>query len=274
MRGPLSFAAAVLLLTACKDAAKSSDAVDAGSITVATNPPAASAIAPSTDEDRVRKAVVAWSDALDKHDANALEAMYAPRVGFYGHEVSRSAVMAAKRRALGPTSTFHQSIEGDVSVDAAPTGWRARFSKRSGGAAKSGAVTAQLTFASSDAGSLLISEETDDPTIAREKQRPTGDCQSVASSVVNALPEVQSLLASTQKELSKYPDRSMGGVGPLDEDDGGFTVGLGVHQPDRYEAQVWYTVTATGKITVTVMGSDVRVPPAGKATIERACKKS
>jgi hypothetical protein len=52
---------------------------------------------------------------------------------------------------------------------------------------------------------------------------------------------------------------------------GGVSASLGVHHPDRYEAQVWYGVDASGKLTVTVMGEDVAVPPAALASVARAC---
>lgn len=66
--------------------------------------------------------VRSWSRALDAHDVAALASMYAPRVQFHGREVARDAVLAAKRRALGRGSVFHQSIVGNITVSPSDAG--------------------------------------------------------------------------------------------------------------------------------------------------------
>jgi hypothetical protein len=228
----------------------------------------------STSTREARKVVLAWNSALDKHDVVALAPLYAPRVKFYGAgEVTRSALIEGKKRALGKGSTFHQQIVSDLDIARSDDdSFDVRFTKRSGAPTLSD-VRARLVLARGDAGSLLIVEETDEPSDDRAKKRAARGCAEIAADVVNALPKVKKLLDDTAKELPKYPDRHMGGVGPLDEDDGGFSVGLGVHQPERYEALVWYTVKRDGSITVSAMGDDVDVPAAQKTEVTRACKR-
>ena len=282
---------ALLALAGCKTDAPGSSSADAGSMRAAASANAGMSLAgtgadaaaqgsvstPMQDADAgdaaMRGLVVAWSRALDAHDVSALSSLYAPRVRFYGRDVSRGAVVAQKARALGGGSTFHQQIVGDPSIMTGPDGAAlASFVKRSG-SAKMSDVKARLVAQAGDAGALQITEETDEPSIARAADKSREDCDALASATVNALPGVKKLLADIQKEIdAKYKDRALGGVGPIDDGDGGFTSGLGVQQPERYEALVWYTVTKLGDLSVMVMGQDTPIPAAQKSAVQKACK--
>jgi hypothetical protein len=226
------------------------------------------------DAKEARAVVLAWNTALDKHDIVALAGLYAPRVKFYGAgEVTFSALIEGKKRALGKGSTFHQQIVSDLDIAKGDgDSIDVRFTKRSGAPTLSD-VRARLVLARGDAGKLLIVEETDEPSDARAQKRAARGCAEIAADVVNDLPQVKKLVADVRKELPKYPDRHFGGIGPLDEDDGGFTIGIGVHHPDRYEGLVWYTVKRDGTLTGTAMGEDLDIPAAKKAEVARACKR-
>jgi hypothetical protein len=51
-----------------------------------------------------------WNDAHNRHDANALTALYAPTVGFYGLELSGAACVDRKRAALAGAPDYQQVI--------------------------------------------------------------------------------------------------------------------------------------------------------------------
>ena len=93
--------------------------------------------------------------------------------------------------------------------------------------------------------------------------------------IVQAMPAVKKLLAATEGELTKHPDRHMGGVGPMREADGQLTGGLGVHSDERYEALVWYAVSPSGVLEVTTSASPDALPvaPADATRVAGACKR-
>ena len=230
--------------------------------------PAAASAAPvsSGTEEQAKQMVAAWSDALDKHDVDALAKLYAPRVKFYGKDLPRSTVVDIKRRALGPTSTFHQSIVGPITIAKEGDAFTATFQKRSGTKTMSD-VAARIVIVDQH-----VREESDAPSEARAADTKRSSCEAAAGKAVAALPAVAKLLEDDKKALEGKTGSRMGGLGPLSNDEGGFSASLGVHHADRYEAQVWYEVDAKGKLSVTVQGTDVAVPAAAKATVERACK--
>ena len=111
--------------------------------------------------------VLAWNDALDSHDAGALEGLYAEEILFYGKSLSRRDVMASKRAALSAKSTFHQQIVGEVWTTMegdAGDAVTAKFEKRSGSAVKLLDAHARLGLERNDGGTFVIAEETDDVT--------------------------------------------------------------------------------------------------------------
>jgi hypothetical protein len=90
------------------------------------------------------------------------------------------------------------------------------------------------------------------------------------------MPAVRKLLAGAEAELPKYPDRRMGGMGPVREADGQLTGGLGVHSDERYEALVWYSVSPNGVLEVTAPSASpnpLPIAPADAARISATCKR-
>lgn len=127
--------------------------------TVASSSPAA-----ATPEPPARRVIQAWSDALDRHDVDALRGLYAEQVRFYGRWLPRSAVVASKRAALSGKSTFRQQLVGDIAMTSHDDVVTAIFLKRSGVEGKQRDVRARLGLRKNDGGGLLIAEETDDVT--------------------------------------------------------------------------------------------------------------
>ncbi len=282
MRGALLALGLISLVLACKPAPSATS--DAGAqipndatITASATPTAAASVAltgttadAGGDTEAAKEIVRSWSHALDTHDTAALSPLYAPRVLFYGRDVPRAVVLAAKSRALGPGSTFHQSITSDIAIVRGDNGdMRAAFTKHSG-AGKQLDVAARVGIARGDGGALEIVEETDAPTQGRASTIKLAGCHLAAAAAVRDVPAVKKLLADTQREIdAHYSDRSLGGWGPIDEPDG-FSASLGVNQPERFENLVLYGVHA-GKLTVTVMGEDVALPKEKQEAVAKAC---
>jgi hypothetical protein len=230
----------------------------------------------------VRRAVLAWSDALDKHDASALGRLYGDPVRFYGNGLSRSAVLHAKEGALGRDSTFHQTIVGDIEVTPGEGGSAtATFLKRSGSRGRLRDVHARLVFQRVDGGAPVIVEETDDVTeharASAEKRShdDSSDFEAEAAKVVNDLPEVKRTVAGLMKAADESHGRArFGGFGPNPEaEDGRLVVGIGIHTDERFQGAIWYEVDLTGHLSVTVDGEDVPVRPDALRAVERACSQ-
>ena len=246
------------------DAASSVDAAPAARVTAVD--------AGSPAEAEARSVVAKWSEALDRHDAVPLTSFYADRVKFYGQDISRELVVSNKRRALPAASTFHQEIVGKIALEATAEGFRATFLKRSGPRGELRDVQATLGLARAN-GSFVIVEETDEVTERRLAGQRDGRCSTAASKAVASLPEVKREMDEVRKRTAASDGAArQGGVGPLPNDDGSFSMGLGVHTDERFEAIVWYTVGAGGDLTVTVMGADVMVPPGALKAVRDACR--
>ena len=228
-----------LVLVACSKPAPPSVIADAAA-------PSASVVAPASadadaahvdQEARARAVVTKWNDALDKHDLDALRALYADRIDFYGHSMTRDAVVTAKQKAFAAAPGFHQSIVGPIDLTHEKGVFTARFQKRSGGA-KQSEVEARIVV---DDGKVLVES---DRTV--NAPRKSASCEEVAGAVVFALPEVKRVIDEDFAELkSTKSDGNVGGIGPIPEEGGGFSAGIGIHTPERYEAQIWYEVDAT-----------------------------
>ena len=187
--------AALFFLVGCTKATPSLPAAIDASVAVAVTVDAAPALSPDDD---VRRVVRAWSDALDRHDVDALGALYADNVFFYTSVRTKAQVLAAKTSALGPTSTFHQQIVGDIAV----TNGRATFTKRSGNGTKLASGQAVLVVAGSP---LAITEERDAP-------RPPASCEAAVMDVVDAIPAVKKQMDDIRKNVAKTPDANLGGI--------------------------------------------------------------
>jgi hypothetical protein len=147
--------ARVLLATACAAAVtaacRDKPSPSGSSIDPSPAPTAApSSPASSVPDSVARRAVQAWSDALDGHDVDALPGLYAEQVRFYGRWLPRSAVVAAKRAALSAQSTFRQQVVGEITLTLHDDVVTAEFLKRSGVNGKPRDVRARLGLRKSD----------------------------------------------------------------------------------------------------------------------------
>jgi hypothetical protein len=223
--------------------------------------------------DAVRSVTLAWSTALDRHDVSALVGLYGEHVRFYGRDTTRQAVIDAKRAALGPSSTYRQSIVSLVDVAPAEGDTMiATFTKRSGSASRMREVSARLVLSASDGGAPVIVEETDDPTQNRASQPAREKCEEVAGRVVGELPSVKRALGAARAEANESDgEANFGGTSPTDTDDG-FTVEMGLHSNSSFDARVSYTVDHAGHLSVNVLGKDLAVPNDALRTVEQACR--
>jgi hypothetical protein len=259
---------ALVLLVGCKtknDAAPG--AAQAASVVSVASAPSASASASSaaadTPEKEVERVVRAWSDALDKHDVAALEKLYADPVFFYTKSQPKKTVLAMKKSVLGPTSTFHQQIMGKIEVTTTGKGYAATFTKRSGNGTKLGDTKALLVLSGTP---LAIAEERDAP-------RPAESCETVAASVMWAIPAVKKAMDDVRKNLEKFPDRHEGGIAPMTMEDGTIVMEWGVHHPDRFERIVSYVVYPNGRLDVDAYGTAYTTDPSGETMDGAPAKK-
>lgn len=257
-----------LSVGACKSKETTSSA-PAPSASVASPATAASSAAPAasvaaTAEKEAERIVRAWSDALDKHDVAALENVYADNVVFYAlGSKPKKTVIAIKKSALGPKSTFHQQIIDKVEVRKSGERYEATFTKRSGNGAKLGDTQALVVLAGSP---LRITEERDAP-------RPKTSCEEVANDVAYGCEPVKKAMDAVRKELPKFPDRHEGGIGPEKFEDGTIQGSFGVHQPERFETIASYTVYPNGRLDVSVGLDSYTTDPSGQTMDGAPAKK-
>lgn len=108
----------------CAVACRSSPATqDAQAIAPVVTPTAIAALDASAPIRRAsaREVVDAWNTAHVKHDAKALEALYAPTVEFYGTSLSDRECATRKKAAFDKSPDYTQSIR-DVHVEASDAG--------------------------------------------------------------------------------------------------------------------------------------------------------
>lgn len=255
----------LVLLTACKS--KETTTTPAPSASVATPiVSASSSAAPTvaTPEKEAERVVRAWSDALDKHDLAALDNVYGDPVVFYNlGSKPKKTVIAIKKSALGPKSTFHQQIIDKVDVKKNGERYEATFTKRSGNGAKLGDTQALVVLSGSP---LRITEERDAP-------RAKTSCEEVASDVAYNCEPVKKAMDGVRKELPKYPDRHEGGMGPEKFEDGTIQGSFGVHQPERFETIASYTAYPNGRLDVMVGADSYTTDPSGQTMDGAPAKK-
>jgi hypothetical protein len=219
-----------------------------------------------------RRAIQAWNDALNRHDAGGMEGLYDARVRFYGRDESRATVLKAKQSALSRDSTFTQQIEGPITISSGNAGELvATFVKRSGSAGKLSDVHATLTLREVEAGLPLIAEESDEASSHRHDDAGPADCETTAVRIVNALPEVKRAVANAKRAADQSGGRvTFGGLGPIYDGDSKFSAGLGVYNDQSFQEQVSYTVDH-GRLNVEIMGAEQKVPPDALREIDRNC---
>ena len=104
---------------------------EAGAAPITSSAPSASASAVPADPDAARVTVVTrWNDAHTSHDSKALEALYAPKVVFYGTSMTNVEAAKKKGAAFAASPDFTQ-LAGKPVFEAsdAPGALWARFTK-------------------------------------------------------------------------------------------------------------------------------------------------
>ncbi|WP_394830136.1 nuclear transport factor 2 family protein [Pendulispora rubella] len=273
----LIFVALLAGLMACRRSETTSTA--AASASAAPAAPSAAPISATLalTREQARGVLVAWNDALDRHDTAALAPLYAEAVGYYGKQLGAEAVVQMKTQALKSDPAFHQQIVGDPTfVDGDDI--RVEFLKRSGRAPQPRDVKASLVVGLRK-GKAVILQETDEPTETRGAKQAKGAkeaswqdiCETTATEVVNALPQVKKEVASLSKDIEKRKDANFGGVGPIWEGNG-FSEAIGIHTPERFESHISYDVRNDGVLSVFCTGQgDLTIPAAVQARVKKAC---
>jgi hypothetical protein len=271
-------AASVLLLAACRGKSRAvvmrTPSPVAPAAVSAVVPDAGTSAPPEVAVDGpIWRFVVAWNTALDHHDTNALGALYAGRVSFYGRRSSRTEVIRAKQAAFAAEPDFHQRIPGYIDINLGVGDYYvARFYKLSGKSEPLSGTNAKLVVKRGDGGSWLILEEADDE--ASEKQNAL--CDTKAAEVVNALPAVQRKVA----EASAQADTSngklhLGGISPQDlSAPDGFFASIDLQGDESSEPVLHYEVDREGHLKVLVgHEGPVSVPPAALRKVAQACRR-
>jgi hypothetical protein len=219
----------------------------------------------------VYRAVRAWNEALGRHDLAKLEKMYVDEVLFYGYRRSKGEVIAAKRAEFERRPKFEQEIIGHIQVDRVlPDLVIARFVKKAGPPDDFEVIDARLELRGT--GELLISEESDEKSLAQQNTIPEG-CYGKAREVVNSIPAVTRAAEERTRELATSNGaKRFGGFGPEPDGAGGFQVLEGLYVEDSLQVRIAYEVDRSGHLTVTAQGVDVKPSKAGLAAVERACR--
>jgi hypothetical protein len=246
----------------------------ASSPTTANIVAARSAPVPSVQapEEAALVVVRTWSDALDRHDLTKLETLYADEVRFYGRSLTKAAVLESKAAALRKQTTFRQQIMGPITSGSSDGGiLTATFTKRSGEEGKLTETSAKLVLRWEAARTWQIVEEAD---LGGDPGTELGGCQERVAEVVNSLPAVKRAIAEGQAAADESGGRAtFGGIGPTEDDDGGFSARIGLHTQESFEALVSYSVDGKGRLTVNAGGVDLELPAATLRSVERACRR-
>jgi hypothetical protein len=273
-RGSMAIAALVLAMAGCRSDSATRAALPETSTSVEASSPSSRPTPLDRVAEEARRVVLAWNQALDERNPDALQPLYGEHVRYYGRDLTGSAVVGAKRVALHADTTFHQRVVGEIVVIPGEDVATAGFLKRSGPAGDLRDVHARLVMQRSDGGALLIVEETDDVTEKAKLDSTPIECERAAARVVDDLPDVKQAVASAILAGEQSGGQAhYGRVGPIDDENDGFSVGVGLHTDQRFEAEVWYSVDRSGRLSVTVLGADVAIPPSSLRTVATACRQ-
>lgn len=221
---------------------------------------------------RAYAVVEAWSDALNRHDVDALLPLYAEQVTFYGRPLRRAAVIELKRSALAAPTGFQQRIVGTIELERTTDGLQAAFLKRSGTGSTVSDVQAKLVLKIEPGRSPTIIEESEESAPHRATAKDADSCIEVAGEVVQSLPEVTSRLQALDRAADQSDGGAhAGGIGPTEDDDG-FTMELGIHTDEGFESYVVYSVDKAGLLLVRAGGADLAVPSAARNRVANACR--
>ncbi len=274
LRVSIAVVVAGFALAACHHDASSDEGPTEAAPHANVSPPSSVPSPADATAQEMRRMVLAWSEALDRHDTAALSRFYGEQVLYYGRELPKAAVLRAKQAAFRAETTFHQQVMGDIDITQTENSAIAGFLKRSGAAGRARDVRAKLVIRASGASAPLIVEETDAVTESNRGETRRTECEVAAARAVNDLPEVKRMVVSETRAADESGGRAhYGSVGPIDDPTGGFSVGLGIHTDERFEAAVWYAVDRSGLLSVSVLGSDVTLAPDVLRAVQKACPR-
>jgi hypothetical protein len=138
-------------------------------------------------------------------------------------------------------------------------------------------ATSLLGPAAAEASTTIVAATTperSDTLAGKDAADARSECERIAAAVVGALPDVKRLVESANRAADASGGHGrVGGVGPIDDDDGTFTVGIGVHTDERFEAQVWYSVDRAGRLRVSALGADVKISLDALGDVAKACSR-
>lgn len=276
--GSLAFGFVLLLATsACRreetpvPKAKPKPVAAASSAPNAPAPSASEKATPlSPEAEGAWKTVRAWSDALDRHDLEKLGELYAGTVRFYGRDLSKNAVIAAKRAAFAKKPGFRQMIIGEISLSLSLGVFTASFTKKAGPDDEFLVNSAKLGI-KEDAGKFLIVEETDEESVQKELSARAA-CMTKVHDVVGALPDVQFAEKVALEEIEESDGGwTMSGIGPNDDGEGGFDAEVGIRTEVNIDTRYRYSVDRKGRLTVSTKGGPVDIPREALQAVARVC---
>lgn len=224
----------------------------------------------SPEAENAVRTVRAWSDALDRHDLEKLGELYAGTVRFYGRDLSKNAVIAAKRAAFTKEPGFRQMIIGEIALSLNLEVFTASFHKKAGPDDDFLVNGAKLRI-KADAGKFLIVEETDEESMRKELVAHAA-CLKKVDEVLTTLPDVKFAEKVALSEIEKSDGGwSMGGIGPNDDGNGGFEAEVGIRTEVNVDTRYRYSVDRKGHLTVSTRGGPVEVPREALQAVARVC---
>src|SRR5262245_52557938 len=132
------------------------------------------------EQEAVLRTVRAWNEALDRHDLDALEKLYAGTVRFYGRDRSKAAVIAAKRTAFAKQPKFNQAIVGEIHLSLSLDVFSASFLKVTGPDVL--AINGTLGLKASGSNFLIVEEG--DEESAKQELGARAACETKVTEVV------------------------------------------------------------------------------------------
>jgi len=210
--------------------------------------------------------LVAWNDALNRHDIEALARFYGPQVRFYGQSKTSTDVAALKQTALTKQPNFRQRIDHlRVNRDGARV--VIEFEKWSGPTLGSQA-SGRVAFETVD-GKFLIVEETDAPTEQRWGKHRSESCSDVAFDIAAVQ---ETIIADRERVAREMPNARPGGI-TYEESAKSLDAAVGYFLPERFETR-WSVRVEQGVLIIqdTLTQHNLSVTPWQRARVQAACK--
>jgi hypothetical protein len=205
-------------------------------------PPVGSVQEPARIASPNEQLLAAWNTALDRRDADALAALYAPRVYFYGQWKTAAQVVKLKRAAFAKQPDYRQRID-DVHITKSDRGFTAIFQKHSGPGFTS-SVEGRLTLERSG-GKLSIAEESDSVTDQRLLKPVPSSCAEAAFQILGEQPVIEADMRRVAREM---PEAQPGGI-TYEEDAQHLSAAQGYFLPEHFDVR-WRIEVENGVLTL------------------------